>query len=233
MAYANGRIPASFLVQAQNGAKGQMLEPQTAWQWAAMVAAAAADGVTLRPQSEDDGIASCYRSYENQVYAEDNAARLGVTAAYRGTSNHGFGTAIDISMGPGVFAWLSANAGRFGFDNVQGRASGENWHWVMTRVIRDISTISKEQLMAMKDTLEIFVTQKPAGPQSFVAGGGFYYPIGDKDGVGGQAKIDALTAIGVPTRSVEIGQYDVLNIIFAGNQYIYSTAQVAATEVKK
>lgn len=127
---SNGQLDPSTLVQAANGAPGQVLEKNTAAAWGAMVAAAAADGVHLRPQ-DDDGVSSCYRTFANQEHAKDlQLHHGGPTAATPGFSNHGWGTAIDIYMGPGVKAWLDANAARFGFSWVEGKASGESWHWV-------------------------------------------------------------------------------------------------------
>lgn len=153
MSYANGYIPASELVVAANGTSVQLLERQTAAQWAAMVAAAAADGVLLRPASEADGVSSCYRSFGNQQFAKAKELAGGPTAATPGFSNHGLGTAIDIYMGPGVFAWLQKNAARFGFDNVQGKASGENWHWVRTVVVNltTPAALSVSQLNALTE----------------------------------------------------------------------------------
>ncbi|WP_025157268.1 peptidoglycan-binding protein [Leifsonia aquatica] len=134
MTYANGQIPASELVQAANGAPGQVLERQTAAQWAAMVAAAASDGITLRPAA-DDGVPSCYRDLAGQREADRRAKAGGPVAATPGFSNHGLGCAVDVYMGAGVKAWLDKNAARFGFDNVQGKSSGESWHWVRTVIV--------------------------------------------------------------------------------------------------
>jgi hypothetical protein len=153
VAIQNGRLPVSMLVQAANGAPGQLLEAQTAAQWAAMVQAAAAQGVTLRPEP-DDGVPSCYRSYDAQVYAKQVQAQGGATAATPGTSNHGLGVAIDIQITSQTLAWLNAHAAQFGFDNAQGQATRpvENWHWVRTRVIANITNTIGGFLMALSDT---------------------------------------------------------------------------------
>lgn len=141
MAYANGRIPASFLVQAANGAPGQVLEPQTAMQWTWMVAGADRDGVRLQPEP-DNGIPSCYRSLEAQQTAWNDYISLGgARAATPGYSNHGFGKAVDILITTATLAWLRANAARYGFDNAEGANAGENWHWVCTKTI----TINPDQ----------------------------------------------------------------------------------------
>jgi len=126
---SNGQLDTSQLVQAANGAPGQVLERNTAAAWANMVAAAASDGVRLAPEP-DDGIPSCYRDLAHQQYAWDQYKNHGGNvAAVPGTSNHGDGTAIDIAITSAVKNWLDNNASRFGFSNAEGKANGENWHW--------------------------------------------------------------------------------------------------------
>lgn len=134
MSYPNGRIPATALVRAVNGAPQQLLNDQTAAQWAAMVDAAAVDGVTLRPAA-DDGVSSCYRSFENQQYAWNRYQAGGPSAKWPGTSNHGTGDAVDIYITKAVLAWLTKSADLYGFDNVEGARAGEDWHWVRTKTI--------------------------------------------------------------------------------------------------
>ncbi|GAB3624102.1 hypothetical protein GCM10027418_21860 [Mariniluteicoccus endophyticus] len=55
-------------------------------------------------------------------------------AARPGTSNHGWGLAIDIANvgghGTAKYRWLNSNAGRFGFDD---NVSHEAWHWEYER----------------------------------------------------------------------------------------------------
>lgn len=140
---SNGQLDVSTLVQAANGAPGQVLERTTAAAWSAMVSAAAADGIHLAP-APDNGVPSCYRDLAHQYYAKDQQLHHGgPTAATPGFSNHGFGTAIDIFMGPGVKAWLDANASRFGFSWTEGRASGESWHWVFVGGGSAVSSFSQ------------------------------------------------------------------------------------------
>lgn len=139
--YANGQIPGQFLAPAYNAvAPGQQFEAQTAVQWEAMCRTAEQQyGVTLRPQSETDGVRSCYRDLANQQWTWDNRGALGVSAAYPGTSNHGFGNACDVDIwgadGIAALAWLRMFAYWFGFDNVEGASVGEAWHWVRTRYV--------------------------------------------------------------------------------------------------
>ena len=116
---ANGRLNGSQLTEVQ---PNKFLRPDVAQRFNAMAQAAAADGVKLQ-------ITDAYRSYEQQV---DVARRKGLysqggLAAYPGTSNHGWGTAVDLNVrgNPGSFEWLKQNASRFGFTNIP----REPWHW--------------------------------------------------------------------------------------------------------
>lgn len=191
MDYANGRLPDSVLAHAANGTAAQRLETQTAKQWAAMVAGAAKDGVTLRPQSDGE-VASCYRNFAGQVRAAQIEAAGGPTAATPGFSKHGLGFAIDIDMQPGVFAWLSAHAAEYGFDNVQGKASGEDWHWVRTKFINVSVTaaavsstpLTNHPTLEIEDDMKLIADTK--GPNATgtegLVGPGRYFPFGKATG---------------------------------------------------
>jgi hypothetical protein len=71
-----------------------------------------------------------YRTYEDQVKVK---AQYGDDAASPGTSNHGFGLAVDFAVGlrkikPGdkLYDWLTAgNGAKYGFK----RIASESWHW--------------------------------------------------------------------------------------------------------
>lgn len=73
---------------------------------------------------------SAYRTYDQQVELwNDYQNGTGSLAAYPGTSNHGWGLAVDIGVGgygTSAYNWLANNAGRWGFRN---DVSGEPWHW--------------------------------------------------------------------------------------------------------
>ena len=60
----------------------------------------------------------------------------GAAAAVPGTSNHGWGKAVDCSglggFGGPRFAQLASLAPAYGFTNTEGRSVGEAWHWVFT-----------------------------------------------------------------------------------------------------
>lgn len=127
----------------------QRLTPAAAGQWAAMVEAAADDGVTLL-------IVSGFRSYQYQaalirkkIHSGQSITDILAVNAAPGHSEHHTGLAVDIAT-PGsrplteefedseAFRWLGAQAHRFGFsmsyprDNPWGIIY-EPWHWAMRR----------------------------------------------------------------------------------------------------
>ena len=103
-----------------------------------LIAAAEADGMPVK-------INSAYRTVEDQirVWGENCSNNIGSglciarkgkgTAAIPGTSNHGFGLAVDfatkglerIVKGDPLYEWLVNNGGKFGFRNIP----KESWHW--------------------------------------------------------------------------------------------------------
>lgn len=119
-AYGNGRIPSGALQSIGQG--GHVLFAPAAEAWTGAVAAAAADGITLR-------ITDSYRTYEQQV---DLVERKGLYSeggygAVPGTSNHGWGLAVDADVNdPATLSWLRSNGYRFGFVEAVPR---EPWHW--------------------------------------------------------------------------------------------------------
>lgn len=99
---------------------------QVAKPWLDMVAAAAADGVTLL-------LNSGFRTYAEQKHLYDGyvAGRPGFNlAAKPGRSNHQNGIAIDIDtaggVGSPVYDWLAREATGFGFIRTVAK---EAWHW--------------------------------------------------------------------------------------------------------
>ncbi len=119
-AYGNGNIPATALESIGQG--GHRLWAPAAQDWRAAVAAAQADGVELR-------VTDSYRSYADQVQlAQDKGLYAdGGLAAVPGTSNHGWGRALDVDVdNPAAMRWLQANGHRYGFVEAVTR---EPWHW--------------------------------------------------------------------------------------------------------
>lgn len=119
-AYGNGRIPPDALQTIGQG--GHRLYGPAAQQWQRMADAAAADGVTMR-------VTDSYRSYDQQV---ELAGRKGLYkdggyAATPGTSNHGWGLALDLDTDQGgALAWMKQHGNEFGFVEAVPR---EPWHW--------------------------------------------------------------------------------------------------------
>jgi zinc D-Ala-D-Ala carboxypeptidase len=121
-AYGNGRIPADALSQV-GGTRHRLWAP-AADSMTRLMADAQRAGVTI-------GITDSYRSYTEQV---DLARRKGLysqggLAAKPGTSDHGWGMAVDLDLNPKAQAWMRANAARYGFKEDTPR---EPWHWAYT-----------------------------------------------------------------------------------------------------
>lgn len=125
--YPNGLIPPAALCTISGGA--HMLRCDAAQAYEAMSTAfAAAFGRRLC-------ITDSYRTFEAQIrlYAAKPAL-----AAVPGTSNHGWGLAVDLcggvqSFGTAEYAWLAGAARAFGWVNPPwaqpGRGREEPWHW--------------------------------------------------------------------------------------------------------
>lgn len=118
----NGRLDPSTLKSIGGNHK---LRPDAADAYLRMVEAARADGITW-------SITDSYRTYEEQVRLarEKGIYGQGGLAARPGTSNHGWGLAVDLGGGANNYGtpqnnWLQRNAGRFGFRNIP----KEPWHW--------------------------------------------------------------------------------------------------------
>ncbi|KQS59779.1 hypothetical protein ASG36_01640 [Geodermatophilus sp. Leaf369] len=125
--YPNGLIPPSALCPL--GVAGHALRCDAAAAWRALSAAFA--GRFGSPLCITDS----YRGYAAQVTLYGQKPAL---AAVPGTSNHGWGLAVDLcggveSYGTAQYAWMVGNAGRFGFVHPtwadQGNGREEPWHW--------------------------------------------------------------------------------------------------------
>ncbi|TDP96080.1 D-alanyl-D-alanine carboxypeptidase family protein [Labedaea rhizosphaerae] len=125
--YPNGLIPATALCPIGIGA--HVLRCDAAESFKAM--SQAYQAVSGRPLCVTDS----YRTFDQQVklYAQKPAL-----AAVPGTSNHGWGLAVDMCggvehWGTPEHAWMVANAGAFGWTNPgwaqPGRGREEPWHW--------------------------------------------------------------------------------------------------------
>jgi hypothetical protein len=126
--FSNGMIPSRSLCDLTNRS-GHELRCDAAAAFNSMAAA----------YQRDMGSALCmtdsYRSYSAQVNLYAIKPTL---AAVPGTSNHGWGLALDLcggieSWGSPAHNWMAKNAGRFGWVNPhwarQGGGREEPWHW--------------------------------------------------------------------------------------------------------
>lgn len=152
---SNGKIPDSELayVNTPDGGKSvAKLNLNAAKDFNKMVEDAKKDGVNIKLSGANSG----YRKLgsdegdwkttcNNQGFTQWCAwkkykAKVGNEAAYPGTSNHGFGSAIDVancSRGSKVHNWLSKNSKKYGFEPYK----NESWHWDHTGSITNSSNI--------------------------------------------------------------------------------------------
>ena len=122
---ANGQLGSSELVPIptpSGSSQKHMLNPIAAKDYAKMVAAAAEDGIVW-------GVDNAYRTFARQkeLVAQVGLYSKGGLAAEPGTSNHGWGSAIDLKVKAGnkEHSWLTNNAAKFGFSTIP----QEPWHW--------------------------------------------------------------------------------------------------------
>lgn len=117
--YDNGRLPTSRLVPVPGTSE---------FLWGP--AASALDHMRSQATKAglDIGVISGYRTYDGQVRLADELGlyKNGGKAAVPGTSQHGWGRAVDLELGDEEVAWLRANAWKYGFVETVPR---EPWHW--------------------------------------------------------------------------------------------------------
>lgn len=126
--FTNGRIPAGALCPIRHD-RAQRLRCDAA---RAMVGL---DRAFHARFGTHIGITDAYRDYPTQVLLKRTKGYL---AATPGTSNHGWGVAVDFGTGINRFGsasyrWMQANARRFGWHHPswaeQGSSKPEPWHW--------------------------------------------------------------------------------------------------------
>jgi hypothetical protein len=127
--YTNGELPSSQLYVLNSSCT---LYRPTVGSFEGMIAAAHADGVDLQP-------VQCYRDYAGQVYERNYWCKLKLcaNAAVPGTSNHGWGKAVDFRDQNGSltwnsvgYKWLVAHAGAWGWNHPGGVNEAWHWEWV-------------------------------------------------------------------------------------------------------
>ena len=114
----NGRIPLDRLVKVGGN---NYLRSDAAQAFRAMKRAAKKDGINITFSGAQSG----YRDYATQerLFHEKGDSDTGGLAADPGTSNHGWGMAIDI--GPEARAWVAQHGKRYGFHQLP----TESWHF--------------------------------------------------------------------------------------------------------
>ncbi len=123
---SNGRIPISDLCAIPDGL---LLRDDAAAAWARLGAA------YEKAYGDQPCTTGGYRSLDDQQRLYSIKPGL---AARPGTSNHGWGVAVDLcggieSFGTDEYLWMQENAGRFGWQNPRWAQAGgsrpEPWHW--------------------------------------------------------------------------------------------------------
>uniref|UniRef100_UPI00084941B7 M15 family metallopeptidase n=1 Tax=Cellulosimicrobium cellulans TaxID=1710 RepID=UPI00084941B7 len=126
--YGNGQIPTDVLCEV-SFAPGDLLRCDAAHQFEAL------NAKYREAFGTDISVTDSYRSFDEQVSMK---ASRGYFAAVPGTSNHGWGLALDLGggiqdYGTAQYEWMRANAPAFGFDNPEwaraGGSKNEPWHW--------------------------------------------------------------------------------------------------------
>lgn len=138
----NGKLDLSQLARVTIACSGSWSEPYLTVE--ASAALTQLNAAFKQKFGRDMHGISCYRSYDKQVEAKAYWTAQGKpgNAATPGTSNHGWGLAIDLQAKPGTsmtygsaeYKWLMQNAGAYGYcnpKNMQQGGSGpaEPWHW--------------------------------------------------------------------------------------------------------
>ncbi len=118
-AVGNGRLPDSMLTPIGQG--DHKLARPAADAFTRLMNAARRDGVTI-------GVTDSYRDYAGQVAVADKVGLYGQggLGAVPGTSNHGWGLAVDLDLDAKAQGWMRDNGWRYGFFE---DVAGEPWHW--------------------------------------------------------------------------------------------------------
>jgi hypothetical protein len=128
--YQNGRIPATALCPVPS-------KPALQLECGAATAFDRLNTAFKAQFGQDIGITDGYRSYDEQVQCR---LEKGSLCANPGTSNHGWGKAVDIGACCGIntgtgaaIDWLTTNASRYGWNHPAwaqpGGSKPEPWHW--------------------------------------------------------------------------------------------------------
>jgi LAS superfamily LD-carboxypeptidase LdcB len=136
--------PAGDAKQGKTGENGKLPDSalqRLSWNHSQRLAPAAAESFEkLNRQfkaqfGKNISVTDSYRTYAQQVILK---ARKGNLAAKPGTSNHGWGLAVDLGGGINTYGttqynWMLKNAPAYGWTNPewarQGGSKNEPWHW--------------------------------------------------------------------------------------------------------
>jgi zinc D-Ala-D-Ala carboxypeptidase len=118
-AVGNGRLPDAMLTPIGQG--DHKLAKPAADAFTRLMNAARRDGVSI-------GVTDSYRDYAGQVAVADKVGLYGQggLGAVPGTSNHGWGLAVDLDLDAKAQGWMRDNGWRYGFFE---DVAGEPWHW--------------------------------------------------------------------------------------------------------
>lgn len=119
-AYDNGRLPRSALARIYHPTLVLYLEKHAAASWNTMRLYFTQHGTDIYP----GGSISAYRTFDEQVVAK---RIYGANAATPGTSNHGWGLAVDLAT-TGMRGDLDRWGSQFGWAKRWSDASWEWWH---------------------------------------------------------------------------------------------------------
>ena len=128
MTHVNGQLPMAFLRPIAGGS----LSRDATASWNLMNCEARKAGVELRPL----GPASSYRPLDIQVRFWDAFQHGGNVAARPGTSNHGWGRAVDLADPPSMRPVFDRIAHKYGWSHAEGARVGEAWHVTCERSVR-------------------------------------------------------------------------------------------------
>ena len=142
MSYSNGQIPRSALKKIPGG----YLEENAANAWLDLRAYIHdKTGLLIAP----GGPASSYRDLAEQRRRKQIQLNGGPIAAAVGTSNHGWGKAVDEPVYSHQQAILKYGP-KFGWSHAEGASVGENWHFTYVggnykRKVNPLATLTKEE----------------------------------------------------------------------------------------
>lgn len=208
--FANGSAALKAVcVQADGGIPGDLLEPTTAAAWAGWRGATAARTGVWLSLDHSDIIAPGFRDIPNQQAAWDRYQRQGSPiASYPGSSNHGWGRALDVTGYENSAAvWQAMNdlAPQFGLSHVTGAASGERWHWECTNAPTTVASASAATPILINTIpleSDMNIIRAENGSIALV-GESYFGEFGGNDPDG----INAAVAAFGPVRGVSNGEY--------------------------